>query len=127
MDRTINMPSRRLHLIFDEYLKDRGIINGYTYANTVHDRMDRDASFWGPDHRYIDFYHAEEGIRDWLSSFQHLAYQETLTDYLRVCLGHMCLDIVHSKGEWYDEYDLMKRACRSFIGRGYNRKYFRRR
>jgi len=76
------MPSRRLHLKFDEYLKDRGIIHGYAYANTVHDRMDRDASFWGPDHRHIDFFHAEEGIRDWLSSFQHLAYQETLTDIL---------------------------------------------
>ena len=67
---------------FDEYLKDHGVISGYTYANSVHARMDRGIVVWGPDHREIDFYHSEEGIREWLRGFSHLAYQETLTDYL---------------------------------------------
>lgn len=83
------MPSRRVHLKFDEYLKDHGVIHGYTYADTVHDRMDRDVTYWGPEHREIDFYHQEEGIREWLKGFQHLAYQETLTNYLRVAIGHL--------------------------------------
>ena len=30
-----------MHLKFDEYLKDHGIIRSYTYADSVHDRMDR--------------------------------------------------------------------------------------
>jgi len=121
------MPSRRLHLKYDEYLREKGIIYNFTFADKVHDRMDRDVSYWGPDHREIDFYHGEEGIRDWLRTFQHLAYQETLTDYLRVCLGHLCLDDIASRGEWVDEDDMIKRAYRSFIARGYHRKYFRRR
>lgn len=119
------MPSRRVHLKFDEYLREKGIIYGYTYANTVHDRMDRDVSYWGPDHRDIDWYHGEEGIRDWLKTFQHLAYQETLTDYLRVCLGHLCLDEISSRREYRDEDDLIKRAYRSYIARGFERKYYR--
>lgn len=112
---------------FDEYLKEHGIIHGYTYANSVHNRMDRDLTYWGPEHREIDFYHSEEGIREWLKTFQHLAYQETLTDYLRVCLGHLCLDDIASRGEWIDEYDLIKRAYRSFIARGFDRKFYRER
>jgi hypothetical protein len=36
------MPNRRVHLKFDEYLREHGIITGYTYADKVHDRMDRD-------------------------------------------------------------------------------------
>jgi len=121
------LPSRRIHLKFDEYLKDRGIICGYTYADIVHDRMDRGLTIWGPVHRYVDFYHSEEGIRSWLSRFQHLAYQETLTDYLRIALGHLVLDDIDSRGDWRDEEDLIKRAYRSFIARGYHRKFYRRR
>jgi len=75
------MPLRNIHLKFDEYLKNRGVIHGYTFADTVHDRMDRDVTYWGPEHRDIDFYHQEEGIREWLKGFQHLAYQE-------LCLLH---------------------------------------
>jgi len=51
--------------------------------------MDRDVTYWGPEHRDIDYYHQEEGIREWLKGFQHLAYQETLIDYLRVAMGHL--------------------------------------
>ena len=110
-----------------EYLEDHGIIHDYTFANTVHDRMDRDLTYWGPEHREIDFYHSEEGVREWLRGFQHFAYQETLTDYLRVALGHLVLDDIESRGEWEDEDDLIDRAYRSFIARGYHRKFYRER
>ena len=43
---------------------------------------------------------------------QHFAYQETLTDYLRVALGHFVLDDIESRGEWEDEDDLIDRAYR---------------
>ena len=116
-----------MHLKFDEYLKEHGIIHGYTYANTVHDRMDRGIIVWGSEHREIDFYHSEEGIREWLRGFSHLAYQETLTDYLRVAMGHSVLDDMASRFPRKNEKELMKSAYRSFKQRGFNRKYFRER
>jgi len=121
------MPSRRVHMKFDEYLKEHGIIHGYTYANTVHDRMDRDIIVWGSEHREIDFYHSEEGIREWLRGFSHLAYQETLTDYLRVAMGHLVLDDMASRFPRKNEEELMKSAYRSFIQRGFHTKYFKER
>jgi len=119
------MPDRRLHLKFDDYLKSKGIINEFTNGNSVHDRMDRGVDYFGPDHREIDYYHSEEGIRSWLSGFQHLAYPETLRDYLRIGLGHIVLDEIESRSTYYDEYDLLKRAYRSFIARGYHYKFYR--
>lgn len=121
------MPSRRVHLKFDEYLKEHGVIHGYTYADSVHKRMDKDLVVWGPEHRDIDFYHSEEGIREWLKGFSHLAYQETLTDYLRVAMGHSALDDMASRYEYKDEYELMKSAYRSFIQREFHKKYFKER
>ena len=100
---------------FDEYLKEHRIIHGYIYADKVHDKMDRDLIVWGPEHREIDFYHSEEGIREWLRGFSHLTYQETLTDYLRAALGHLALDDMASRYEYENEYELMKSAYRSFI------------
>ena len=35
------MPNRRVHLKFDEYLKSHGIIFDYTFAETVHIKMDK--------------------------------------------------------------------------------------
>lgn len=120
------MPSKSVHLRFDEYLKEHGVIHGYAYADSVHDRMDRDIAVWGPEHREIDFYHSEKGIREWLRRFSHLAYQETLTDYLRVALGHLVSDDMASRYEYKDDDELMKSAYRSFIQRGFCRKYFKR-
>ena len=119
------MPSRRVHLKFDEYLKEHGIIHGYTYANTVHDRMDKGIVVWGADHREIDFHHSENGIREWLLGFSHFAYQETLTDYLRVAMGHLVLDDMASRFPLKNEKELMKSAYRSFIQREFDRKYFK--
>lgn len=115
-----------VHLKFDEYLKEHGIIYGYTYADVVHDRMDRDAQYYGHwFHREEDYYHCEEGIREWLEKWQHLAYQETLTDYLRVALGHIVLDDMDFRYHYDSEEELIKSAYRSFVQRGFHRKFFR--
>ena len=122
------MPDRRLHLKFDEYLRNKGIIHGYTYGYMVHDRMDRNAHKIGHwKHREWDYYHSEEGIRDWLGRWEHLAYQETLTDYIRIALGHIVLDEIWSRRgyEFESEDELIKSAYRSFIARGYHRKFYR--
>lgn len=55
------MPTLRVHLKFDEYLKDHGIISDYTFAKSVHRRMDRGIKVFGPDHRFIDFFSFRRG------------------------------------------------------------------
>jgi hypothetical protein len=120
------LPSRRTHVKFDEYLKEHGIICSYTYADMVHDRMDRDARKHGHwRHQELDYYHEEEGIRTWLRKWSHLAYQETLTDYLRVALGHLVLDDMKRRYEYPNEDELIKSAYRSFIQRGLAGTFFK--
>jgi hypothetical protein len=123
----IKTPNRRLHLKFDEYLREKGVITGYTYADKVHDRMDRDLKKYGSFHRDLDFYHCEEGIREWLQKWQHLAYQETLTDYLRVALGHIVLDEMNSRNKYNNDEKFIKSAYRSFARRRFSRCYFKER
>jgi hypothetical protein len=88
--------------------------------------MDRDLQKHGHwNHRYEDYYHDLNGIRAWIKKWSHLGYQETLTDFVRVALGHLVLDEIQSEGNWEDEDDLIKRAYRSFVMRGFDRCYFR--
>lgn len=119
------MPDRRVHLKFDEYLIHHGIVNDRGY-NTVHDRMDRDLHRWGHwYHRELSPYHTEEGMRNWLRKWCRLAYQDTLTDYLRVALGHLVLDEMWSKYEYENEDELIESAYRSYAQRGFDRCFFR--
>jgi hypothetical protein len=111
--------------LFDKYLIDHGVVYDRDFSK-VHDRMDRLVTEYGSAHRMLDEYHTEEGIRYlWLKRWQHLAYQETLTDYLRVALGHLVLDDMTSRHEHENEDELIKSAYRSFIQRGFHRKFFR--
>jgi len=121
------MPSRRLHLKFDEYLKEHGVIADRD-CSIVHDRMDRDIQVHGHwNHRYEDYYHDEWGVRDWIKKWAHLGYQETLTDYVRVALGHLVLDEIWSQDKTKSEEELMKSAYRSYAQRGFGNCYFRER
>ena len=120
------MPNRSIHLMFDDYLKERDIIYEDTSGDTVHDRMDRDFQIHGHwNHRYEDYYHDPDGIRNWIRSWAHLGYQETLTDYVRIAYGHLVLDEIDSRMEWDDVNDLLKSAYRSYIARGFHRTFFR--
>jgi len=120
------MPSRSVHLLFDDYLKERGILYEDSYGDSVHDRMDRDLQIHGHwNHRYEDYYHDPKGIREWISGWAHLGYQETLTDYVRIAYGHLVLDEIESRGEWYDVNNLLQRAYRSYVARGFHRKFYR--
>lgn len=120
------MPTRRVHLKFDEYLREHGVICEDTKTEAVHSRMDRDLQKHGHwNHRYEDYYHHPDGIRDWIRKWSHLGYQETLTDFVRVALGHLVLDEMWSKYEYENEDELMKSAYRSYAQRGFNRCHFR--
>lgn len=120
------MPSRRTHLSFDNYLVEHEVIPDTDSADTVHDRIDAGLTKYGPDHRFIDFYHSEEGLRSWLRSMTGIAYQETLTKYLRIGLGHLALDDISSRNPEMDEDELIKSAYRSFSQKGFGRSYFKR-
>lgn len=110
---------------FDDYLKDHGVIYDRD-CSTVHDRMDRDLQVFGHwSHQYEDYYHDIGGIRAWVRKWSHLGYQETLTDYVRVALGHLVLDEMWSTREFADEDELMKSAYRSYAQRGFGNCYFR--
>ena len=92
------MPTRRVHLKFDEYLREHGVIREDTNTDAVHNRMDKDLQVYGHwNHQYEDYYHDVNGIRDWINKWSHLGYQDTLTDYVRVALGHLVLDEMWSK------------------------------
>jgi hypothetical protein len=119
------MPTRRVHLKFDEYLKAHSIIFDDTFAQSVHRRMDKGVKKFGADHQFIDFYHSEQGIREWLRGMTYITSQDTLTDYLRVALGHLVLDDVASRFSCKNEEDLIKTAYRSFMQRGFHKKYFK--
>jgi len=119
------LPNIRLHLKFDEYLIDHGIVGERDYS-IVHKRMDRDIQVHGHwNHRYEDYYHDINGIRDWMGKWSHLGYQQTLTDYVRVALGHLVLDEMWSEYEYGNSYELMKSAYRSYSQRGFGKCYFR--
>ena len=122
-----DMPDRRVYLKFDKYLMQHEIIYDRD-CSMVHDRMDRDFQVHGHwNHRYEDYYHNIDGIREWIKKWAHLGYQETLTDYVRVALGHIVLDEMEYK--YYDAYEsedeLIKSAYRSFIMRGFDKCYFK--
>lgn len=110
---------------FDEYLKEHGVIHDRDYS-IVHDRMDRDLQVYGHwNHQYEDFYHDEKGVREWIRKWYHLGNQDTLTDYVRVALGHLVLDEIWSQDKTKSEKELMKSAYRSYAQRGYGYCYFR--
>jgi hypothetical protein len=121
-----HLPTRRVHLKFDEYLREHGVIREDTNADAVHNRMDKDLQVYGHwNHQYEDYYHDVNGIRDWISKWFHLGFQDTLTDYVRVALGHLVLDEMWSKYKFDSEEELMKTAYRSYAQRGFGRCYFK--
>jgi hypothetical protein len=111
------MPSRRLHLKFDEYLKEHNIICDRD-CSIVHERMDRDLQVYGHwNHQYTDYYHYENGIRNWIKKWAHLGYQDTLTDYV--------LDEMRSKYKSKNDEELIKTAYRSYAQRRFYKRYFK--
>jgi len=119
------LPVRRVHLRFDDYLKEHGIIREATDGDTVHDRLDRGLTVHGPDHRYSDYYHSEKGIRSWLRGMVAIAHHDTLTDYIRIANGHIVLDEMEARFTYPSEEELIKSAYRSFVQRGFDMKFFR--
>ena len=119
------MPERDVHLIFDLILKVLGIISRETETESVHKRIDRGVKKFGPHHREEDYYHSEEGIRDWLNNFPENVYQDTLTDLLRAGLAHLILDKVEEENPDFTLEELIFEALDLYIELGYDRTFFK--
>jgi hypothetical protein len=120
------MPDKRVHLKFDEKLKEKEIIYDDTDGFTVHDRMDREASYHGHwQHKEIDYYHDIVGIRDWIRKTCTNASQETSTDYVRICYGHWVLDDMEKRHPDKNEDDLINLAYRVFKQEKYDKTFYK--
>jgi hypothetical protein len=122
------MPSRQIHVKFDKYLIEKGVLFHSSYSK-IHEFIDKGTqTFGGKDHRGIDFYHSEKGIRQYLNGKVGIFGQELTSSWLRAGLGHLCLDKAATRRGCEDEEkELFKSAYRSMIRGGYTKKYFRQR
>lgn len=124
------MPPRKTHEEFDRYLADRGVLIPYSQFEkskykTVHVFMDRGVYTYGPEHREHDIYHREKGLRSWLNGQINVIEQDLATDWLRVGLGHICLDEAESSLDpKYSLEEVFDSAYRSMAQRGWTKKYF---
>jgi hypothetical protein len=132
------MPPRKNHLEFDERLRKNNVICDDTYGDTVHARMDKHVKTYGADHRELDYFHSDTGIRDFIHNIVNslgTIYQSTATDYVRIAYGHLCLDYMASKlRRKYDcDYEdlnwrqVYTRTWRYFKYRGFHRTLYRER
>ncbi len=87
--------------------------------------MDRNLQVYGSMHRYEDYYHDISGIRDWLRSWARLANKDTLTEYVRIALGHLVLDEMWSKDKDRTIDELLKSAYRSYAQKGFGSAFFK--
>jgi len=97
--------------------------------------MDKHSKIYQGDHRELDDWHSPNGIRDMIDNIVESIgniYPQTATDYVKIAYGHVCLDekaseikkrlgLPYSELDWFDIY---KRAYRSFISHGFNKKVY---
>jgi len=133
------MPSRWLHLEFDELLREKEVIYPESNGATVHNRMDRSVKHFGSDHRELDWYHTVEAIRDMIwqivNNFDSMSY-ERATDYVRIAYGHLVLDEVVTRycrtydcgedefGDW-DVKEILRLAWNNYRKKGFHRTRYR--
>jgi len=131
-------PSRRYHLEFDDVLRAQGIICDDTNGNSVHSRMDRGSKKYGIEHRVLDYFHSDAGIRDYVDRIVNsigTIYHSTATDFIRIAYGHLCLDYMASKLKddyecTYDELDwdyVFWRTLKYFKYRNFHKTFYKQR
>ena len=130
------MPSRQIHLKFDEVLRETGIILDDTDGNSVHNRMDKQFKNFGANHREKDHFHTAEGIRDFIDNMVNslgTVSQGTATDYVRIAYGHLCLDYMTTKLKnekiWSDDdidwEIIFQRTYKYYINKGFHNTYYK--
>jgi len=109
------VPQTRLHLVFDDYLRRTGTISNKDYT-IVHDWM---GSFNQERGRRIYANINVEEVKEWIVKKSGSTDEAELTDFLRVALGHLFLDLLSYNFVFESEYEFMKKAAEGYIDRGY--------
>jgi hypothetical protein len=118
------MPNKEVHLIFDNYLKREGLISTEVDFSLIHDWLV--AGFREQDtHQLKDFNLDVFDIQEWILEISKTTDDKnTLTDYLRVALGHLVLDLLYSNFSFENEYQMVKRAIDVYLDRKYDTCFF---
>lgn len=108
------MPSRNKHEEFDRFLAEKSVLLSDGQYGEVHAFMDRGVEAFGSQHRELDKYHKEKGLRKWLNGKYNVIGQNRATDWLRAGLGHICLDEaethLHESYSWEEVFDSAYRS-----------------
>ena len=120
------MPAKEVHLIFDNYLKREGLISAEVDFSLIHDWLT--AGFREHDtHQLKDFNLDVLDIQEWILEICKKTNDEsTLTDYLRVALGHLVLDLLYCNFFFENEYQMVKKAIDFYLDRKYDTCFFER-
>jgi len=122
------LPSRNIHEEFDRFLAKKNVLLPDGQYGEVHTFMDRGVESFGSEHRELDLYHKEKGLRRWLNGKYNVIGQDRATDWLRAGLGHICLDeaesYLHERYSWEEVFDS---AYRSMAQRRWTKVRFVRR
>lgn len=112
---------RKIHVKFDKYLSDQGVLLQDVGYSQVHAFMDAGVKSFGAQHRDLDLFHKGKGLRSWLNGKWNVIGQDLATDWLRAGLGHICLDEADSSLDLEEVFDL---AYRSMVQRGWTKARF---
>jgi hypothetical protein len=108
------MPSRNKHEEFDRFLAKKHVLLPDGQYGEVHAFMDRGVEAFGSQHRELDKYHKEKGLRQWLNGKYNVIGQNRATDWLRAGLGHICVDeaetYLHESYSWEEVFDSAYRS-----------------
>ena len=119
------MPNRSRHEKFDRYLAKRYVLFRDGQYGEVHAFMDMGVTAFGANHREVDVYHSEKGLRKWLNGKYNVIGQDRATDWLRAGLGHICLDATdRSLWKTYSWHKVFDSAYRSMAQRGWTKARF---
>ena len=108
----MKLPSKNLHLMFDDCLRRRGVIGNEDFSD-LHDMLESD--FSKKDRERFENYNIDvEMVKGWILLRYSARNKESLDSYLRAAIGHLLLEVVWFNFSFSREYTLMKAAFESF-------------
>jgi hypothetical protein len=109
--------ARIINLIFDSFLVKQKIVNNRDFSS-VHAWMDAHYSLYNWQNCEVDS--GVNEIKELILEKATKAEADSLTDYLRVALGHILLASLSDGFAFDSEYTLMKTAFQLYIDRGFS-------
>jgi hypothetical protein len=117
------MPVKEVHIVFDNYLKREGFICAEGDFSLIHDLLI--VGFREKDtHQLKDFNLDVFDVKEWLLENSNSTDKALLTDYLRVALGHLILDLLYCNFFFENDYQLVKKAIDVYLQRKYHTCFF---